>query len=180
MVFISFVLVSQGCEPFVAYCSLCIGQTSTMSSWSRSETPQDRPSMLESRVVTRNKSWCIASLHHCAMETLQISALSGYEQCNSGISPRHGDEFRPVCRYQLQTIGSIGSAHGNFSCGSHSLHSRILTGFTRSTTLGMMYHSYLLICRCLGKNWWRVYVPESLSDSRCFGKVKHGTMYIYV
>ena len=65
------VLVSQGCEPFVAYCSLCIGQTSTMSSWSGSETPQDRRSMLESRVVTCNKSWCIASLHHCAMETLQ-------------------------------------------------------------------------------------------------------------
>ena len=57
---------------------------------------------------------------------------------------------------------------------------RILTGLTRSTTLGMMYHSQLLICRCLAKNWWHVYVPENLSDSRCFGKVKHGTVYIYV
>ena len=56
VIFINFVLVSQGCEPFVAYCSLCIGQTSTMSSGSGSETPQDRSSMLESRVVKCDKS----------------------------------------------------------------------------------------------------------------------------
>lgn len=72
----------QGCGRFVACCSLCIGQIFIMSSWSGSETPQERPAVWVFRKPTSDTAVnCMTLVSPCFLALPELIAIlsTGYE-----------------------------------------------------------------------------------------------------